>query len=286
MNFSSIHYSLKLGFRPGVENPSRLFFTMGSMIDSFKSMDQMLAYSLNAKFNFGQYLENIEISSIVSFIREKLEYDGQDDLGAVPNEEQVNEYFDSSKRAIIHTINTNSNIDRIEPIVELNKNIEKIANDTGMNAALLYIPQTQLLLIKEISTLTQSTSKLQNDETFTYSKDNDALEIQKECVVNEDSLRNYLVEETIDQTIPMVLKIKKPDLIGNSKWEFKFGKRTILAKIIDQGWNDKFLKGEISFKHGFAIKALVHEILKYDINGNLIDESHEIIKVQKEFEIE
>ena len=45
------------------------------------------------------------------------------------------------------------------------------------------------------------------------------------------------VKETVTFPIaPMILAVKKPDYLGTSKWELRFGKRAIAAKIEDEGW--------------------------------------------------
>ncbi|MEB3283227.1 MAG: hypothetical protein VKK42_30335 [Lyngbya sp.] len=77
----------------------------------------------------------------------------------------------------------------------------------------------------------------------------------------------------------MILKIKKPDYLGESKWEFKHEKRTINVKIQDLEWLSKFRNREVVVAPGDAIKAIVEVISKYDFSGEVISIQYSIQKV-------
>lgn len=77
----------------------------------------------------------------------------------------------------------------------------------------------------------------------------------------------------------MVLKIKKPDYIGESKWIFKDGKRRIEAKIGDLEWLESFRSKDVIIYPGTAIKAIVEVINKYDFSGELKSSQYTIKKV-------
>ena len=60
------------------------------------------------------------------------------------------------------------------------------------------------------------------------------------------------------------LPIKKPDILGSSKWEFKYNNRTISAFIEDEIFLNDVHQGIITIKAGDYINAVLE--IYYDIN--------------------
>lgn len=88
-------------------------------------------------------------------------------------------------------------------------------------------------------------------------------------------------EEEIVSNSKMILKVKKPDYLGNSKWSFKHGNRTIYAKITDLEWLNEFQNRKIDVRTQDPLVCLVKITVKYDYNYELISTSHEVTKVIK-----
>lgn len=87
------------------------------------------------------------------------------------------------------------------------------------------------------------------------------------------------MEEIIISQSEMILKIKKPDYLGDSKWEFRHRKETINAKITDNDWLAKFRDRQISLKPGDSIRANVEIEVKYDFDREVNSINHTITKV-------
>lgn len=63
---------------------------------------------------------------------------------------------------------------------------------------------------------------------------------------------NNCIEEN---TVTTYLKVRKPDLIGDSKWQFGYSERFIYADILDKEFVEKVRKGLITFNAGKIIKV-------------------------------
>jgi len=87
-----------------------------------------------------------------------------------------------------------------------------------------------------------------------------------------DNMRQAVVDEnptakTIKQKpIEVELLLKKPDLLGDSKWQFVYNK-TIEAKIEDEDFLDKIRRGKISVRAGVKIPCLME--VEYDLSDRL-----------------
>ena len=77
----------------------------------------------------------------------------------------------------------------------------------------------------------------------------------------------------------MILKVKKPDYLGESKWDFRHGRRSFPAKIIHKEWLENFQDREIDIRPGDSIRAMVEMTDKYDFNEELIGTDYNILQV-------
>ena len=86
---------------------------------------------------------------------------------------------------------------------------------------------------------------------------------------------------TVVATNEMILKIKKPDYLGESMWEFRHGSTVILARGSDGEWLRQFQTREVQIRPGDSIRAVVQIINKYDFEGELLGTSYEISEVSE-----
>ena len=91
--------------------------------------------------------------------------------------------------------------------------------------------------------------------------------------------RTDVTKETISSELTMILKIKKPDYLGDSQWQFKHGKNTMSVKILDENWLSQFRSRQITISPGDSLRATVRSESKYDSNYEVISEKYEVIQV-------
>lgn len=89
--------------------------------------------------------------------------------------------------------------------------------------------------------------------------------------IDVESLNGDITE----QEATGVLTVRKPDLLGNSKWQFKFLGKTINADIEDEIFLKKVKEKEISFPLVSKLNAKMRVRLK---NGDPI--SYTVIEVK------
>ena len=77
----------------------------------------------------------------------------------------------------------------------------------------------------------------------------------------------------------LILKVKKPDYLGDSMWEFRFGDKNIDVKLLDKEWLIKFQSREVAINPGDSVKAMITITHTYDSENNLVDTTYEINKI-------
>ena len=88
-----------------------------------------------------------------------------------------------------------------------------------------------------------------------------------------------MTKEIIESTVEKIFKIKKPDYLGKSQWEFKYANHRIFAKILDEQWLHDFQSKVIELHPHDSIRAKVREETLYGFNNEIIHINYEIIKV-------
>ena len=91
-------------------------------------------------------------------------------------------------------------------------------------------------------------------------------------------MKALLVEESLSHTDEMILRVKRPDFLGDSKWEFVH-EHVLEAKMLEYEWLERFRDGEITLLPGSALRARVQVDVAYGVEREIVSGSHTIIKV-------
>jgi len=75
--------------------------------------------------------------------------------------------------------------------------------------------------------------------------------------VSPESLEAVLTARTIENHAELLLKIKKPDYLGDSQWELRHGSRNVPAQIEDAAWLHRFQTRQVNVRPGDAIRGRV-----------------------------
>ncbi len=79
----------------------------------------------------------------------------------------------------------------------------------------------------------------------------------------------------------MILKVMKPDYLGESMWEFKHETKSFPAKILDIQWLKDFQRRKFEIRPGDSIRAHVEVATKYDYNGEVVSVYYTLLKVKE-----
>ncbi len=105
------------------------------------------------------------------------------------------------------------------------------------------------------------------------------LRINTSFRLNPDEIEILLTQETVRSTTELVLLVKKPDYLGNSRGEFKLGEHPIEAKMTDDEWLERFRNGHVILKPGYALKAVVKTETARGFEGNTVATRFEVLRV-------
>jgi hypothetical protein len=146
-----------------------------------------------------------------------------------------------------------------------------------------YQPPSKFLLVRSIIDISGSLGALQqNDSVVFETSEGDRVEFNLSIRIVPDALRELLVEESLSHTEEMILKVKKPDFLGESKWEFVH-EHVLEAKMLDFGWLTLFRNGDVVLLPGSALRATVQVDVAYGAEREVVSRSYNILRVLEVF---
>jgi hypothetical protein len=77
----------------------------------------------------------------------------------------------------------------------------------------------------------------------------------------------------------LILTVRKPDMFGNTQWQFRHGQHNLQAPVHDTQWLKRYFNREIDLRPGDALRCWVKFVYIYDPNGVLKDQRTEIEQV-------
>ena len=272
-------FGIEIRFRPHSETPSRVFRAMSGLIESFEHADRLLARSITSRIQPILTLEDVEAGSILTWLKNRLDSVDDEALKSGDVKKLIGAYLVLGKKILIDYCNKRTTIGSRAEVDELQAALLRAASDTDVLRIPTYRPPPPFEIVGAVRMIAESTEPLQEGDTVQYRSMAGNSELNLSFHVAPDDLEGFLVKEELTSSAPMILKIKKPDFLGESMWEFQFAGRMLPARISDTTWLSEFRNGTVSILPGDALRAVVSTTIKYGFDADVVGSQYEIVKV-------
>jgi hypothetical protein len=274
-------YEIKLDFVPGDNIPENLFIAFANAIRYFKRVDNMLAKTIAQDFDISSSLMEVKSGSLRGFFRTRVEIqetelrarDADNDL-----ENRIKEYLHNGRKSITQGLFDfeKNNDEHINRVIE---EVKKVAIDSGISEEPFFAPPSKNEMLPIIDAAQDTGKILDNKTSLFYSVENEnAVELPRRIKMDE----TLFIEnkgKIVPNTQELILKIKKPDYLGDSKWEMKHGNNKLLCKIEDAVWLEKFKSKRVFAFPGDSLYCNIQVINEYDSKLNLKKSEYTIVEV-------
>lgn len=274
-------FSFRIVFKKGQGDPRRIFDAASELIDGFEHLDEAVAGSVDAKLQPTMILEDIKAGSIRVLLSSLLKKIDDEGLRQGELKKAIGPALVDAKYAVIGWLDKDQDT-AAKDAVELRDTLRQLAATSDLRHLGDYAPIHEAKLVASLSSL-QEAKKLLGP------KDKLMLEAPGHKTYTVDLTKTWDPSEVIslDKTTTekhsegeIILTIRKPDMVGNSKWLFSRGKFPVSAKITDEEWLARFHDRKVKGLHsGDAMRCKVKFTYVFDDRGNMIDEHIEITKV-------
>ncbi len=275
---SSADFAFEIEFKRGEGSASRVFLAINDFIDGCERLDTELVSAIDAHIETVMVLEDIEAGSIKALLRNVLRSVEDDALKKLDWRPAVGKYLVKAKYAVIRWIDDNS---AHRNLPALAKEIQTIAIETDVRHLPDYRAPSPGALLNAVRDFQRVKERLiPGDRALYIPAEGEPVEMNLSVRLNIDDIEAMAVRETMIFPIaPMILAVKKPDYLGDSKWELRHGKRTITAKIEDATWLKRFQGREVDVRPGDALKCEVRIEHLYGHDNELLSERYTIVRV-------
>ncbi|MCW5731579.1 MAG: hypothetical protein KIT20_12535 [Alphaproteobacteria bacterium] len=270
-------FAFEIDFQRGVGPASRVFSATHEFIKACERLDAELIQSIDSNIETVLVLEDIQAGSIKTWLRNLLSAADDEALKTLDWKPLVGKYLVRAKYAVIRWIDTD---DAPRNLPALRREIQQIAADTDVRHLPDYAAPSPAALVNAVRDFQAVKDALLPGDRARFLTDDGDIEMNLSIKFPIEDIEELAVANTLlSPAGEMILAVKKPDYLGESKWELRHGKRTISAKIEDVEWLQSFQNREVDVRPGDALRCLVQIQLLYGFDNELIAERYTVKQV-------
>lgn len=270
-------FGFEIDFQRGVGPASRVFSATHDFIKACEALDDELVQSIDSNIETILVLEDIQAGSIKTWLRNSLAATEDDALKTMDWKPLVGKYLVRAKYAVIRWIDDDSHP---RSLPDLRREIQQIAAETDVRHLPDYAPPSPTALVAAVRGFQSVKDRLVPGDKATLLTDEGNLEFNLSVTLPIEDIEALAVARIIE--IPaseMILPVKKPDYLGDSKWELRFGKRNVSAKLEDAAWLRRFQNRQEDVRPGDAIRCIVKIEHLYGFDNELLTERYTVLEV-------
>jgi hypothetical protein len=273
-------FAITVNFVKGQGDPSRPFRTMVNLVEALARFDRDLVKSVDVTIEPVLLLENVEAGSIKSWFISLLRSTDDAALRSGEWKRVVGEYTVKGKYALLKSLDKATSVTDPQLLESVQSELFLQAEQTNARNLLGYAPMSRTRLAAHIADVTASLEYLSEGDSATYESRNDGpVPFNRSLRINDAEMAELLAIRTVTNNNELILKVKKPDYLGSSMWEFHFDGRTIEAKIQDSEWLAKFHDDGAGLRPGGALRANVCVEVSYDEQNESLPPKYTVLKV-------
>lgn len=272
-------FGIEIRFKPHSDAPSRVFRAMAALIDGFQEIDGFLVGSIATGIKPSLLLEDIEVGSLRSWLSNQLKDLDDETLKTGEIKKIIGTYLVRAKRYILEWEKKHPTVESHREIEELRQQLLDEAAKTDVLKIPTYAPITSTDVVRSVEVISKATGVLAEEDTVIYLTAESDVELDRSFSATPELLLSLLAKESLVNVAPMILVIKRPDFLGDSRWDFRWDRRPFEAHILDSAWLSDFRSGTTVIHPGDALKCNVRSTVRYGFDGEVIDAMHEIVEV-------
>lgn len=227
-------FGIEINYAPHSDAPSRVFRAMTALIEAFQEIDGFLAKSIQTAIKPTTLLEDIEAGSLRAWLRNVLESIDDESLKSGDGKKIVGAYLVSAKRIMVEWTGGRTEVTSSEELENLQRSILDEAARTGVLRIPMYVPVPTSEIARSVELIADAVRPLSGNDSMKYlTSSAPPIDFNTSFQVVPESLTDLLVKESLTNDAQMILMVTKPDFLGDSKWEFRYGISSLQAKMQD-----------------------------------------------------
>lgn len=273
-------FCIELDYDRNEGNPARVFQTITDLVRTMDGLDADLINCLDSRFGAKLVLQDIEVGSVRSWFRSVLENIDDEDLRDLKWKRIVGKFLVLAKARLLVSLADHDHIADIREVKQIQDDIYQLAHDTGVNQLQAYTPPNDATLLYRMEQVSTALVPLSGTDRAGYVTTDTRIDFNPDFRITKEQIQDLLTNETKRQELDALLKVKKPDYLGQSRWEIQHEGHTVFAKIEDQNWLERFQRRQVDLRPGDALEARTRVESWLDTRGRLLDQKYTVLEVR------
>lgn len=273
-------FEVVIDFSSG-DSPNTLFRSISDLFDALQQLDVTLAETLGLQIQNSISLERVKEGSLKTILKNILQDIPDDALRDGEFKKVVGHFLLKAKYAILKWCQDTPKLYSPEQVKKLQEEILDLAKRSEINHLPAYIEPNKIKLLSNISLLQKSTSRLLDSEDVYFYSNYGDVRISKGIEISDNIVNEVLTKEIKTQEVNALLKVKKPDYLGKSKWSFVYSGHAVDVSITDVEWLEDFQTNKEVVQPGDSIKGvlIISSYLGYE--DEILKETYELSRVNE-----
>jgi hypothetical protein len=273
-------FAITVDFVRGKGDPSRPFRTMIELMEALARFDEDLVKSVDVTIEPVLLLEDVEAGSIKSWFITILRSSNDNAIQSGDWKRIVGDYAVKGKYALLKRLEGAQSVTDPRLLEEIQAELLAEAEQTNVRGLPGYTPMSKMRLAAHIADVTQSLEYLDEGDSATYeARGGQIVPFNQSLRVEETEITELLALRRVVNEMELILKIKKPDFLGLSMWEFRYDGHAIEAKNQDMAWLEEFHGNGAGVLPGGALRAIVRLEVAYDDENESLPAKYTVLKV-------
>jgi hypothetical protein len=252
---------------------------MGGMIDALNNLDRDLGKLISPYYEPQVILEDVYTGSLRAKLGETLKEIPDDALKDLELKKILGHFLLKAKYLIVKWCEAKESLEDMDDIKELEDQIEEAAESTKVKRIPAYGSINRKDLLNHIKQIQNVMSSLEEFDYIEYRSVVGDARFNGQLAISSQVISDWLTKEVHTTQGARILKVKKPDYLGKSKWAFRYNGHAIEAKVSDIPWLVSFQAGDIPVNPGDSIRAELKEDIAFGYDGEIIHVWYDILEV-------
>lgn len=261
-------------------NPSVIFQTLSEIIAAFQDFDSEVATAISEKMESTVILEEIGTGSIRAWFAAQLRDTDDEAIKKCDYKAIIGRLLVKVKYWLLNLLEEEETLDQAKIETVQNK-VDELIEDTQIKHLAAYKKVSQKVIVQTYVRTARSIACLGQGDKVVFSSIYGEVRLERQTHISNEIIENLLVAKSDVSESNALLKVKKPDYLGESRWTFYLNSHPIEAKIEDENWLNSFRHREILLKPGDSLDTRLKVEMRFDAEGLPLPTRYTIIKVYK-----
>lgn len=239
-------FELYVQFERQSQTPQRVFKAIADLVTAFTKFDELLAQSVLPELHAELILNDVEAGSIRSKLAILLRGIPDEAIQGFDWQKLVGHFLLKAKYKLLKLLEGKSGFTDAQEIENLRIALESMAPTETFNPLMVPGQIPSLRLVGLIEDIVRAAALLRPNDYADYRSSVGNARLNPSF--DTSNLRALLATNTETSENEYLVKIKRPDFMGEAMWELVLKNHTIPAKMADTAWLEEFHQGLVDIR--------------------------------------